>query len=71
MGRSNHKARDGLTINVPVVYLAQEVMILMTANMLHYKGHWKGWALKIETFLGPEMASECHLDQKSLRSSAI
>jgi hypothetical protein len=19
-------------------------------------GHWKGWALKIETFLGPEMA---------------
>ncbi len=22
----------------------------------HYKGHWKGWALKIETFLGPEMA---------------
>jgi hypothetical protein len=22
----------------------------------HDKGHWKGWALKIETFLGPEMA---------------
>ena len=22
----------------------------------NYKGHWKGWALKIETFLGPEMA---------------
>jgi hypothetical protein len=22
----------------------------------HYEGHWKGWALKIETFLGPEMA---------------
>ncbi len=21
-----------------------------------YEGHWKGWALKIETFLGPEMA---------------
>ncbi len=23
----------------------------------HYKGHWKGWALKIKTFLGPEMAT--------------
>ncbi len=22
----------------------------------HYEGHWKGWTLKIETFLGPEMA---------------
>jgi hypothetical protein len=22
----------------------------------HYEGHWKGWALKIGTFLGPEMA---------------
>ncbi len=22
----------------------------------HYEGHWKAWALKIETFLGPEMA---------------
>jgi hypothetical protein len=22
----------------------------------HYEGHWKGRALKIETFLGPEMA---------------
>jgi hypothetical protein len=20
----------------------------------HYKGHWKRWALKIETFTGPE-----------------
>ncbi len=29
-------------------------MILMRGNM-HNKGHWKGWALKIETFLGPEM----------------
>jgi hypothetical protein len=23
----------------------------------HYEGHWKGWALKIETFLGHEMAT--------------
>ncbi len=22
-----------------------------------YEGHWKGWALEIETFLGPEMAT--------------
>ena len=22
----------------------------------HYEGHWKGWALKIETLLGPVMA---------------
>ena len=21
---------------------------------IHYKGHWKGWAMKVETFLGPE-----------------
>ncbi len=31
-------------------------MILMWANPL-YKGHWKGRTLKIETFLGPEMAT--------------
>jgi hypothetical protein len=24
---------------------------------IHYEGHWKGWALEIETFLGPEMAT--------------
>jgi hypothetical protein len=27
------------------------------ADNIHYKGHWKGWALKIETFWGPEMAT--------------
>jgi hypothetical protein len=37
-----------LTINVPVVYMARDVMILMREN--HFEGHWKGWALKIETF---------------------
>ncbi len=30
-------------------------MILM--RQIYFRGHWKGWALKIETFLGPEMAS--------------
>jgi hypothetical protein len=34
--------------------MARYVMVLRSAH--HYEGHWKGWALKIETFLGPEMA---------------
>ncbi len=34
--------------------MARDVMILM--GQIHFKGPWKGWALKIETFLGPEMA---------------
>jgi hypothetical protein len=34
--------------------MARDVMILMQANP--FQGHWKGWALKIETFWGPEMA---------------
>jgi hypothetical protein len=24
---------------------------------IHNEGHWKGWALEIETLLGPEMAT--------------
>jgi hypothetical protein len=27
------------------------------AGNSHFEGHWKGWALEIETFLGPEMAT--------------
>ncbi len=27
------------------------------AGNIHYKGHWKGWALEIETFLGTEIAT--------------
>jgi hypothetical protein len=27
------------------------------AGNIHYKGHCKGWTLKTETFLGPEMAT--------------
>ncbi len=30
-------------------------MILMWANT--FREHWKGWALKIETFWGPETAT--------------
>ncbi len=42
-----------LTIDV-LVFMARYVMVLRGATSL--EGHWKGWALKIETFLGPEMA---------------
>ncbi len=34
--------------------MARDAMILM--GQIHFEAHWKGWALKIETFLGPEMA---------------
>ncbi len=27
------------------------------AGNIHFEGHWNGWTLKIETFLGPEMAT--------------
>jgi hypothetical protein len=36
--------------------MARYVMVLRVQH--HYKGHWKGWALKTETFLGPEMTRE-------------
>jgi hypothetical protein len=45
-----------ITINVPVVYMARCGMILRRAISI-YEGHWKGWALEIDTFLGPEMAT--------------
>ncbi len=37
------------------------------AGNIHYKGHWKGWALKIETFLGPEMVTSKPLLFSSFR----
>jgi hypothetical protein len=43
------------TFKVPVVYMAQDLMFLMGEN--HFEGDWKGWAVKIKTFLGPEMAT--------------
>jgi hypothetical protein len=39
-----------ITINVPVVFMAREVMILRRAMFIIR-------ALKIESFLGPEMAT--------------
>jgi hypothetical protein len=32
-------------------------MVLMGENLCVVEGDWKGWVLKIETFLGPEMAT--------------
>ncbi len=46
--------KERVTITVPVVYMARDIIILMRENP--FRGHWKGWALKIETFLGLEMA---------------
>jgi hypothetical protein len=38
------------SINVPVVYMAQDLMILR--GQIHCEGPLEGWALKIETFFG-------------------
>jgi hypothetical protein len=51
----HHQKRSISTINLPVVHMEWDVMILIL--IFHYKSHWKGWSLKIETFLGPEMAT--------------
>ncbi len=38
------------------------------AGKIHYKGHWQGRALKIETFLGPEMATLTALSTEQFRN---
>jgi hypothetical protein len=43
-------------INVPFVYMVHDVNDLDAVN-IHFKDYWKGWALKIETFWGPEMST--------------
>ncbi len=48
------KIQDLITINVPVVFMARYVMVLRSATAL--RGALEGWALKIETFMGPEIA---------------
>jgi hypothetical protein len=53
--KSKKTIQRSVTINVPVVYMAPDIMILM--GEIHFEGHWKGWALKIETSLGPEIAT--------------
>ncbi len=54
-----------ITINVPVVYMAWDVMILM--REIHFQGDWKGWALKIDTILDPEMATSVIWAQASFK----
>jgi hypothetical protein len=44
-----------ITINVPVVY--GTVCNGFEAGKNPNEGHWKGWALEMETFFGPEMAT--------------
>jgi hypothetical protein len=39
-----------ITINVPVVYMGRYEVVLR--GTIHNSGHFRGWALKIETFLG-------------------
>ncbi len=48
-----------ITINLPVVYCMYMVRICngFEEGKIQYEGHWKGWALEIETFLGFEMAT--------------
>jgi hypothetical protein len=46
-----------ITINVPVVYMARYVRNGFKVCKIHYERHQKGGALKIATFLGPEMAT--------------
>ncbi len=46
-----------MTINVPVVYMARYVMVFRRIDPLRGALEWKGWALEIETFLGPKMAA--------------
>jgi hypothetical protein len=50
-----------ITINVPVVSMAWDVMILV-CGLIHIEGHWKGWALKIETLLGPPLPLALEMD---------
>ncbi len=45
-------------VHVPVVFMAWYVMILRGATSL--LRHWKGWALKISTFLGPNGTRFAH-----------
>jgi hypothetical protein len=54
---------------VPVVCTAQDVMVLI--GEILFEGNWKGWALKIETCLGPKAsASGAQKNRNDIKSSA-
>jgi hypothetical protein len=44
-----------ITINVPLVYMTRDMILMREIN---YKGHWKGCALIIETFLAKKSQLE-------------
>jgi hypothetical protein len=44
-----------MVIDIPVLINGGSTGTDFDAGNIHYKGHRKGWALKIKTFLGPEM----------------
>jgi hypothetical protein len=46
-----------LTTYVPVAYMVWYAVVLRGARQIHNNGHFRGGALKFETFLGPEMAT--------------
>jgi hypothetical protein len=43
-----------LAINVPFVFIWRKTLY---GGQMYFKGHWKGWALTIATFLCPEIAT--------------
>jgi hypothetical protein len=54
--REIKEASLNLTINVPVVYMARNIMVLRRAKSIT-RGTGRGWTPEIKTFLGPEMAT--------------
>ncbi len=51
------KAQNDITNNLCTCCLYGAGRNDFDVGYIHFEGHWKGWALKIETFLGPEMAT--------------
>jgi hypothetical protein len=42
---------EGRYGNMGICYLYGSVCNGFEAGKIHYEGHWKGWALEVETFL--------------------
>ena len=50
--------------NEPVFYMALAPYDF-DAGQRHYLGHWKVWAMKVKTFLGPETRAQRFKGQKT------